>query len=203
MLRSLLDRWFRQLFPLPLIDPYQGISLAIREWRRQVEPLGPVIPVILHCCNSEDAQSRWYFAPPQDDTLHTAAHQHFLRLYEMAVTQPAGPSADLAIALAAAGLAACGQRDMIGVVLNHAPRERVVLDHGAGICLITPYKAVARLLPLPEDLKGYFGWIQGSSMLQAVRVWYRQMADQLQWEAASHRYVLAEPGPARAPHAGA
>jgi hypothetical protein len=108
------------------------------------------------------------------------------------------------ISLLAAGRLLTGDVAAADVIVDRLPAEAYRLDHGAGICWVTPQYALSAALPLPENLKDTSGWLAGSDMQAALRTWLAGHRDRLRWFEVEGLYLprASEGGAPVQPSAG-
>ena len=128
--------------------------------------------------------------PPPDEDIFVA-----YRIYIAQVTDSLGDYVDdpgWRPLIAALRLLA-GDIDAADAIIDALPVEPIVLDHGAGHCLVAPYDALASALPLPEDLKKHPRvWTRGSIAERRLRDWLAGCRERLVWDDATAAYRLED-----------
>jgi hypothetical protein len=151
-------------------------------WQR-LRPLGELRCRVLACMSAHNPRVPAYFDPPATRPLHDALRNHLQQLYSRY------ESDSVARLFPAAGLLTFGQLEMAEVVLQSLPAEAVRLDHGAGWCRLLPYRVVADLLPLPEELRDPVQWVEGTPQAEALRSWFARQRDRLRWDPDAERFI--------------
>lgn len=128
------------------------------------------------------------FAPLPDVDVLVAYHLYVAQVMDSLggyVDDPAGPPLIAALRLLA------GDIDAADAIIDALPVEPIVLDHGAGYCLVAPYDALASALPLPEDLKKHPRvWTRGSIAEKRLRDWLAACRERLIWDDVTAAYRL-------------
>lgn len=151
-------------------------------WER-MHPLGDLRCRILACMFADNPKVPAYFNPATDVPLKVALQQHLHRLLS-----EFGSDTESRL-IFAAGLLTFGRLTMADVILQQLPDERIVLDHGAGWCRVLPYRVVATLLPVPEELSDPAQWIEGTPQAHALRSWFAGHKGHWRWDDTTERFV--------------
>jgi hypothetical protein len=93
---------------------------------------------VLDCLGGNNSGALGYFEPAADADIFAAYDAYVARMSEQFAADPY----PLTISLLAAGRLLTGDLAAAGVILDYLPAEAVKLDHGAGICLVTPVPVV-------------------------------------------------------------
>jgi hypothetical protein len=160
----------------------------LNQYGEKMRPLGMLRCKVIRCTASDNPKFGHYFDPPEEVDLAEALYAHLLALWEDCQYPPEGNG--IGSSIIAAGLLTYGELDRIDYILEHVPRQRVVLDHGCGFCSILAVQTVASLLPLPKKLMDYYLWIQGSTEVEQVKQWLDSHRSCLSWDAMTQRFVL-------------
>jgi hypothetical protein len=80
---------------------------------------------------------------------------------------------------------------MADYILANLPPRPIAVELGWGYCNLLAVQILAALLPLPIGLRGYAGWVEGTSEAQAVREWFQANRSRLTWDAEQCRFVLS------------
>jgi hypothetical protein len=132
---------------------------------------------VLDCLGGNIRSSRYYFEPAASADIFDA----FSAYVEHGSREcPADPYW-LSITLLAAGRLLTGDLAAGDVILDHLPAKTIELDHGAGICLVTPFYALSAALPWPAELKYSGRWIAESDTQATLRAWLTGHRDRLRW----------------------
>lgn len=94
------------------------------------------------------------------------------------------------LSLLAAARLLTGDWSAARVIADNLPTEIIKRDHGAGICLVVPFQALAAALPLPPPLQDLRRWLAGSPEGLALQDWLAKHGEHLQWIEATGVYVL-------------
>jgi len=152
---------------------------------------------VLDCLGGDSRFGPGYFEPAPDVDIFDAFRAYVARMTEVWAAE----SHPLSLSLPAAGRLLTGDLTAADVILDHLPAEPYKLDHGAGICWVTPQYALNAALPLPADLTDTDRWLAGSPEQAALRRWLAGHRDQLQWIEADGVYSLAPTDPSgQSPH---
>jgi hypothetical protein len=139
---------------------------------------------VLHCLGGNLRSSSSYFEPAADADVFDAFSAFVDRSQEFA----ADPYW-LTITLLAAGRLLTGDPAAADVILDHLPAKTIELDHGAGICLVTPFYALSVALPWPAELQYSGRWIAESDTQAALRAWLAGHRDRLVWRRIEGVYL--------------
>jgi hypothetical protein len=165
----------------------------------RIQSLGRQRARVIECLGGNGKLVRGaYFEPAADIDILDAYRTYVARM-------SASPD-PLNTALLAAGRLLTGDLTAADVILDHFPATAYRLDHGAGICLVTPQNALKAALPLPSQLQDIDRWLAGSPEQAALRAWLTDHRDRLRWFDASGFYLprpTAQPGQPAPPAAGA
>jgi hypothetical protein len=160
----------------------------LNQYGEKMRSLGMLRCKVIICTASDNPKFSHYFDPPEEVDLAEALYAHLLALWEDCQYPP--EENGIGSSIIAAGLLTYGELDRIDYILEHVPRQRVVLDHGCGFCSILAVQTVASLLPLPKNLMDYYLWIQGSTEVEQVKQWLDSHRSCLSWDAMTQRFVL-------------
>lgn len=92
------------------------------------------------------------------------------------------------ISLLAAARVLYGDLGAALIVIDHFPQRPIRTDRDAGICLLSPFYALATALPLPEALRDTSAWLAGSPQQTVLRSWIEEHAGRLRWNEPSGFY---------------
>lgn len=95
------------------------------------------------------------------------------------------------LAIVAAGLLTYGRLDMAGYILANLPPHRMEMDTFAGSGNVLAFRIAASLLPLPERLRSYMEWYDGSPVGDEVRQWFATHRLRLAWDAERQQFRFA------------
>jgi hypothetical protein len=151
----------------------------------QLAPLGLQRLRVLACLGGHFRSSSRYFEPAADADICDA----FGTFVGHASQEFAADPYWLTIALLAAGRLLTGDLAAADVILDHLPVQTIELDHGAGICLVTPFYALSTVLPWPAELKYSRRWTAGSEAQAALRAWLGGHRDRLVWRRIEGVYL--------------
>ncbi len=152
-----------------------------------MECLGPYRCQVLACTGSDNPRFPEYFDPPPGADLFAAFDAHIVRLWEER-WKPDLPGPHLnGLAVIAAGLLLGGRLEMLDFILEHLP-DRLIRN---GYCNLIARRTVVAVLPLPEELREFTRWIEGTPEAEAIRNWVAQHRASLHWDPLSNRFVLA------------
>jgi len=167
----------------------------------RLSPLGLQRIRVLDCLGGNNLRAPGYFDPPEDIDIFASFAAYIARWSQQCAADP-NP---LTISLLAAGRLLCGDQAAADVIVDQLRSEPFKLDHGAGICVVTPKNALGIALPLPADLQDTGRWLAGSAEQAALRAWLVGHRDRLHWVEAAGVYLprAAEPPAQFAPPAGA
>jgi hypothetical protein len=185
MLNFLRNKLFPDFSVNPERDEYHE---RLQQYGRKMRPLGMSRCKVIKCTLSDNPKLIHYFDPPEEVNLAEALHDHLLELwgnYQLNLEED-----KCGCSIVAAGLLTYGELERIDYILEHAPHQRVVLDHGCGFCSILAVQIVASLLPLPKNLEDYSLWIKGSKEIEQVTQWFDRHRSCLSWDTASQKFVL-------------
>jgi hypothetical protein len=132
---------------------------------------------VLECLGGNSRFPPGYFEPPAGADILSAFRAHIVQMSE----QYAADATPIFISLLAAGRLLTGDVAAADVIVDRLPAEAYRLDHGAGICWVTPQYTLSAVLPLPANLNGTSGWLAGSDMQAALRTWLAGHRDRLRW----------------------
>jgi hypothetical protein len=156
----------------------------------RLSPLGLHRIRVLDCLGGNSPVAPGYFDLPDDTDIFRAFHEHLARMSELC----AGDTNPLTVSLLAAGRVLMGDLAAADVILDNLPAEAFTLDHGAGICVVTPLYVLKSALPLPASLGDASSWVAGSGAQAALRTWLAEHRDRLRWVEADGVYLpSAEP----------
>lgn len=148
----------------------------------RLEPLGPHRLRLLSCCMADRPNLPGYLPPPPPNADLLVVFRDYAKRMSALMGEDEGP---LATALVAALRMMAGERAAIAVILDNLPTERVVLDQGAGYCMIAPYGALRAALPLPADFPDAYALVEGSQAQARLRAWLEENGDALHWDEAA------------------
>jgi hypothetical protein len=151
----------------------------------RLSPLGLQRIRVLDCLGGNNKRAPGYFEPPVDVDIFKAFATYVAQVSHLR----AGDAHPLTTCLLAAGRLLTGDLAAADVVLDHLPTEAVRLDHGAGICLVTPLYALSVVLPLPAGLRNTDRWVAGSAEQAALRAWLAKHRNELRWIEAEGLYL--------------
>lgn len=162
----------------PPADPYfeRMGRLGLDRWR------------VVVCTWTHSPSSPHYFDPPEGADLDEAFREHLERLWALLLPGTSGPQW-CGMAVVAAGLLSYGRLEMAGYVLDWLP-DRFIRN---GICHHIARRIAAAVLPLPEGLRDWEAWIEGTPEAEAVRSWFADHRDSLRWEPSSCVFALGGP----------
>jgi hypothetical protein len=151
----------------------------------RLTPLGLQRLRVLDCLGGNVRSSSSYFEPAADADIFDA----FGAYVGYASRESAADPYWLTVALLAAGRLLSGDVAAAEVILDRFPDETMKLDHGAGICLVTPFYALSVALPWPAELQYSGCWIAGSDTQAALRAWLAGHRDRLVWRRIEGVYL--------------
>lgn len=156
-------------------------------WER-LEPLGELRCRVLACMNADTGWN--YFNPPESADLNDELLRFLEGKWEQWLHEARGPQFN-ATAVVAAGLLTFGRLEMADYIVANLPPERIKLDHGCGWCNAVAPRIAASLLPLPDRLRAYMEWYEGSALADEVRSWLAANRSRLRWDATRQKCDLA------------
>jgi hypothetical protein len=143
----------------------------------QLQPLGVQRLRTLDCLGGNTKLAPGYFAPAEGVDIFAAFREHVGALSR----QWANVSDPASVALLAAARLLTGEIAAADAIIDHLPAAPIKLDHGAGVCRIVPYQALAAVLPLPRALADTRLWLAGSREQTALRAWLDAHREALRW----------------------
>lgn len=153
----------------------------------RLSPLGLQRLRVLDCLGGNRPRAPGYFDPPADVDVFTAFSGYIARWSQECATD----AYPLTISLLAAGRLLCGDLAAADVILDNLPAAPIGLDHGAGVCLVTPFYALNTALPWPAELRDSRRWLAGSAEQEALRAWLAAHRDKLCWDEPAGVYRLS------------
>jgi hypothetical protein len=153
---------------------YERMEAALGSWRTWV----------LRCLSADNPRVPGYFNPPEGANLPAECEQHFGNLYvEWQKAADAGEP-DFSIALIAAGLLACGRKEMARVVLTNWD-----LTAATAPCPVLPIGILKSVVPIPGQ---FYQWSWYSARIEKDRIldWLDTHEGSLRWDATVQRYLL-------------
>lgn len=149
-----------------------------------LKPLGFQRNRLLTCLGADLPHSPSY-AEPDASADPFAYYRHFVRDLN---TQWAAATDRATVVILAAARLLDGEIGAARVVAVHFPEHPIRTDHGAGICLVAPFYALASALPLPEALRDTSAWLAGSPQQTALLAWLDERATSLRWNESAGVY---------------
>ena len=156
-----------------------------------LKPLGEFRWCVLACVGSFDRSLRQHFHPSEPSTLPESLRSYLDAYWAREQPSATGPQFN-GLAIVAAGLLTFGRLEMADYILANMPPHRIKLDHGCGWCNVLAFRIAAALLPLPDELRAYMEWFEGSATADEVRSWYASHRAELRWNDAAERIELSE-----------
>jgi hypothetical protein len=143
----------------------------------QLAPLGPQRLRLLECLDGNRLGAPGYFDPDPEASIFAEFRDYAFRLS----AEWAAETDHRVLSLLAAARLLSGELAAADEILDHLPPEPVVLDHGAGICLIAPQYALAAAMPIPKELVECRSWSAGSPQQSMLRDWLNAHRERLVW----------------------
>ena len=128
--------------------------------------------------------------PPEDANLDEVVLRHLEGIWQRELPRATGPQFNH-LAVVAAGLLTFGRLEMADYVLENLPPHRIEMDMFAGWGNVFAFRVTAAVIPVPEPLRDHMHWFEGSDTAKAVRAWFAQNRDRLEWNATERRFELA------------
>ena len=151
----------------------------------RLSPLGLQRIRVLDCLGGNNTRAPGYLELPADADIFKVFADYVAQVSRLC----AGHAAPLTISLLAAGRLLTGDLAAADVILDHLPDEAFKLDHGAGICVVTPLYVLSVVLPLPAELRNTDCWVAGSADQAALRAWLARHRHELRWIEAEGLYL--------------
>lgn len=145
---------------------------------------------VLVCVGDCDPTLRERFNPAEPATLAHSLRQYLESVWARELPRAGGEPQFNGLAVVAAGLLTYGRLEMADYIAANVPPQRIKLDNGAGWCNVIAFRITAHMLPLPEHLRRYLEWYEGSPATREVLAWLAANRDRLRWDSTSERMGL-------------
>jgi hypothetical protein len=152
----------------------------------RLKPLGRQRLRILSCLGGDMRHLPQYLVIQPDEDVLLAFRSFVQRL----VAEWNAESDPLTKSLLAAGRLLTGDLSGADDIIDNLPAEPFKRDHGAGHCLVAPVETLAAVLPLPAAVSPAARWLAGSAEQAALRTWFAEHRNELEWREREGDYVL-------------
>ena len=151
-----------------------------------ISSLGVQRARLIDCLGGNTPLAAGYFDVGDATNVFASFREYAARMCKEWGSEPDAMSQSL---LATARLL-CGEIQAADDILQCLPAVAPQRHHGAGYCAVLPQTALRACVPLPAELADSTRWLAGSAEQAALRLWFKENRDRLEWHELEGIYRL-------------